>query len=182
MIYGFGKSNRQYTILLSEIFNYNDDLKLLERDSMQYLFSFSRLTNFQEAASIVRIADRRNDVLLLDTLYFYFSNIRLDELTTLPSEWFHFLHINDAVEEIPTTREGMIGIARDERLCIGEGSIDLGQNCNGCQPFHFRSSCRTAKRSRNWDMKGMHDAAWRQPINILINTKVCAKSSQFCTH
>jgi sugar phosphate isomerase/epimerase len=88
--------------------------------------TFSRLTNLQEAADIVRAANRGNGGLLLDTLYYHFSNIRPDELAALPPEWFHFLHINDTVEEIPTTREGMIHIARDARLYMGEGCIDLG--------------------------------------------------------
>jgi len=87
--------------------------------------SFSRLTNLQEAADIVRAANRPNGGILIDTLYFHFSNISLDELTALPSDWFHFLHINDTVEKIPTTREGMIHIARDERLYVGEGCFDF---------------------------------------------------------
>jgi sugar phosphate isomerase/epimerase len=88
--------------------------------------TFSRLTNLAEAADIVRSANRRNGGLLIDTLYYHFSNISLEELAELPRQWFHFLHINDTVEEIPKTREGMIYIARDERLYIGEGCIDLG--------------------------------------------------------
>jgi len=87
--------------------------------------TFSRLTNLQEAADIVRTANRDNGGILIDTLYVHFSNVRLDELTALPSGWFHFLHINDTFEEIPTTRDGMIHIARDERLYVGEGCIDF---------------------------------------------------------
>ena len=87
--------------------------------------SFSRLTSLAEAADIVRTANRDNGGLLLDTLYYHFSNISLDELTALPPEWFHFLHICDTVEEIPATREGKIQIARDERLYVGEGCIDF---------------------------------------------------------
>ena len=87
--------------------------------------TFSRLTNLQEAADIVRAANCSNGGILIDTLYIHFSNVHLDELTELPPDWFHFLHINDTIEKIPTTRDGMIHIARDERLYVGEGCIDF---------------------------------------------------------
>ena len=87
--------------------------------------SFSRLTNLQEAADIVRAADRSNGGILIDTLYFHFSGIRVDELEELPGKWIHFLHICDAPENIPEHKEGMVRIARDERLYFGEGCIDF---------------------------------------------------------
>lgn len=87
--------------------------------------SFSRLTNLQETADIVRAADRSNAGVLLDTLYFHCSRVGLEELSELPAEWFHFMHICDTREDIPTTREGLIHIARDERLYFGEGCIDF---------------------------------------------------------
>jgi sugar phosphate isomerase/epimerase len=87
--------------------------------------SFSRLTNLRETADIVRAADRPNGGILIDTLYFHFSRIRLDELDGLPREWLHFLHISDTLTTIPDTREGMIRIARDDRLYVGEGCIDF---------------------------------------------------------
>jgi len=87
--------------------------------------SFSRLTNLQEAADIVRAADRPNCGILLDTLYFHFSLVGLDELEGIPRDWFHFMHICDTADEIPTNKEDMIHIARDERLYLGEGCIDF---------------------------------------------------------
>ncbi len=87
--------------------------------------TFSRLTNLEEAADIVRAANCDNGGILIDTLYFHFAGVRLDQLAALPPDWFHFLHICDTVEEIPNTREGMIHIARDERLYVGEGCIDF---------------------------------------------------------
>ena len=38
---------------------------------------------------------------------------------------FNFLHICDVSDEIPDSKEGMIKVARDERLYIGEGCIDF---------------------------------------------------------
>jgi sugar phosphate isomerase/epimerase len=87
--------------------------------------SFSRLTNLQEAADIVRAAARPNCGILLDTLYFHFSLVGLDELEGIPREWFHFMHVCDTADTIPTNKEDMIHIARDERLYLGEGCIDF---------------------------------------------------------
>ena len=87
--------------------------------------TFSRLTNLQEAADIARAADRSNGGVLIDTLYFHYSKVGIDELLTLPGEWFNFMHVCDVSNEIPDSKEGMIKVARDERLYIGEGCIDF---------------------------------------------------------
>jgi sugar phosphate isomerase/epimerase len=87
--------------------------------------TFSRLTNLQEAADIVRAADRPNCGILIDTLYVHFSRVGPDELTALPREWLHFMHLCDTSKEIPPTRDGMVHVARDERLYVGEGCIDF---------------------------------------------------------
>ncbi len=87
--------------------------------------SFSRLTNLQEAADIVKGAGRSNCGILLDTLYIHFSQIGLDEIAALPKEWFQFVHLCDAPAGIPGTRDGLIQIARDARLYPGEGCIDF---------------------------------------------------------
>jgi sugar phosphate isomerase/epimerase len=87
--------------------------------------TFSRLTTLQEAADIVRAAERSNCGILIDTLYFHFSRVGLDELAALPRQWLHFIHLCDTSEEIPTTRDGLLHVARNERLYIGEGSIDF---------------------------------------------------------
>lgn len=87
--------------------------------------TFSLLTSLQEAADIVRASGCHNGGILIDTLYIHFSGVDLEELSALPPEWFHFMHICDTAHSIPTTREGMIRIARDERLYVGEGCIDF---------------------------------------------------------
>ena len=87
--------------------------------------SFSRLKDLQEAADVVKAANRPNGGILIDTLYYHFSGVRIEELDKLPMEWIHFLHVCDAPLEIPEHKEGMIHIARDERLYFGEGCIDF---------------------------------------------------------
>lgn len=87
--------------------------------------TFSRLTNLQEAVDIVQAADRENGGIFIDTLYFHLSRVTLDELEALPRKWIHFMHIADTGPEIPTTREDMIHLVRDDRLYVGEGCIDF---------------------------------------------------------
>ena len=87
--------------------------------------SFSRLSNLQEAADIVRSANRPNCGILIDTLYLHFSRVGLDEVEALPKEWLHFMHICDVGEEIPETEDGMKRIAREGRLYPGEGCLDF---------------------------------------------------------
>lgn len=87
--------------------------------------TFSRLTNLQEAADIVRAANRPNGGILIDTLYLHFSGVGLDELAALPREWLHFMHLCDTSREMPTTRDGLIHVAREERLYVGSGNINF---------------------------------------------------------
>jgi sugar phosphate isomerase/epimerase len=87
--------------------------------------TISRLTNLQAAVDIVSAADRPNGGILLDTLYLHFSGVSLDELSGLPRDWIHFLHICDTAEKIPPTREEMTHVIRENRLYLGEGCIDF---------------------------------------------------------
>ncbi|KPJ75836.1 MAG: hypothetical protein AMJ54_13845 [Deltaproteobacteria bacterium SG8_13] len=116
--------------------------------------TFSRLTSLEEAAGIVRSVNRPNGGILIDTLYFHFSQMRLDELSALPPEWFHFMHICDTVEEIPTTREGMIHIARDDRLYVGDGCIDFAAIFDRLPPIPLSIELPNAQRVRQLGYEG----------------------------
>lgn len=116
--------------------------------------TFSRLTNLQQAADIVRAANCDNGGILIDTLYFYFAKVGLDELAVLPPDWFHFLHISDTVEDIPNNREGMIHIARDERLYVGEGCIDFGVIFDRLPAIPFSIELPNAKRVKELGYEG----------------------------
>lgn len=87
--------------------------------------TFSRISSLQEAIEIVSAAGRDNCGILLDTLYFHFSRMNVDELKALPPEWVHFAHICDTIQEVPSSIEGMKTIAREDRLYPGEGCIDF---------------------------------------------------------
>lgn len=116
--------------------------------------TFSRLTNLQEAADIARAADRSNGGILIDTLYFHYSKVGVDELQELPSEWFNFMHICDAPDEIPDSKEAMINVARDERLYIGEGCIDFPSVVKRLPHIPFSIELPNAARIKQYGFEG----------------------------
>lgn len=116
--------------------------------------TFSRLTNLAEAADIVRAAERPNGGILIDTIYTHFSRLDLAELDVLPREWFHFVHLADAPKKIPTTREGMVHIARDERLYPGEGCIDFAPLIDKLSPVTLSVELPNLKRVQELGYEG----------------------------
>lgn len=87
--------------------------------------TWAEVKNLQEALDVVRAVGRPNLGLLVDVLHFHRSRIRLEELDAVPREWFHFVHINDAPREIPSTVEKLIRTGREARLYPGEGAINI---------------------------------------------------------
>jgi sugar phosphate isomerase/epimerase len=81
--------------------------------------------NLSAAVKILRTAQRDNAAILVDMLHFDRSESSLEELSSLPREWFRMAHICDAPKEVPPTLEGKIHTGRDERLFPGEGGIDI---------------------------------------------------------
>lgn len=81
--------------------------------------------NLSTAVQVVRAVNRSNAGILVDMLHFGRSNSTLEELTSLPREWFRFVHVCDAAKEVPPTMAGIIRTARDERQFPGEGGIDV---------------------------------------------------------
>ncbi|SFC20630.1 sugar phosphate isomerase/epimerase family protein [Tropicimonas isoalkanivorans] len=86
--------------------------------------AFSRLTTLEEVLDILERTGRRNQGVLVDTLYMHFNKAPLMALERVPAEWINFLHICDA-EDLAFTKDEMIRIARDARLYPGEGAIDF---------------------------------------------------------
>jgi sugar phosphate isomerase/epimerase len=87
--------------------------------------TFSDAVTLRDAVDVVRAAGRDNAGILVDMLHFSRSRVGLDELDAVPREWFNLAHLCDARGEIPTTKEGLIHTARDERFYVGEGDIDI---------------------------------------------------------
>ena len=116
--------------------------------------TFSRLTSLQEAADIVREANRSNGGILIDTLYFHYSKTGLEGLELLPRKWFHFVHICDTSEVIPTSNNGMVHVARDERLYLGEGCIDFSAIFKRLPPVPCSIELPNIKRLKQFGYEG----------------------------
>lgn len=90
----------------------------------------SHVRNIKESLELIRTANRENVGILVDMLHFHRSRCTLEELDSIPREYFHFAHLCDAPQEIPTTLEGMKKATFDERLYVGEGGIDIAAILN----------------------------------------------------
>lgn len=89
--------------------------------------TWADVKNLQEAVDVIKSVDKDNCGLMIDTLHFHRSRVKLEELDDLPKEWFRFAHICDGPAEIPTDKEALIHTGRDARLYIGEGAINIGE-------------------------------------------------------
>jgi sugar phosphate isomerase/epimerase len=87
--------------------------------------TWTETPDLARAAKIVSGAARGNAGLLIDTLHFSRSNCSLSELAALPRSWFHYAQVCDAPQAPPDTVDGLINAARNERLFLGAGGLDL---------------------------------------------------------
>ena len=87
--------------------------------------TWTDLNNLDKAAALVRAAGRPNGGILIDTLHFFRSGCRPEEIADVPTDWLHFIHLSDAPAEAPTTVDGLLHTAREARLLPGEGGLDL---------------------------------------------------------
>lgn len=87
--------------------------------------SFSDVATLAQAVDVVQTAGQENAGLLIDTLHCHSAATNLGDLATIPEKWIHYVHICDAVADVPETREGRQRIAREQRLFPGEGAIDV---------------------------------------------------------
>lgn len=110
--------------------------------------TWASVSTLEEALDIVRTANRENGGIMIDTLHFDRSRVRLEELDAVPREWFHYAQICDAPKEIPTTQEGLIHTGREERLYVGEGGIDVAAILNRMPEIPYSLELPHAKRVR----------------------------------
>ena len=82
------------------------------------------------AVTVLEAVNKPNAGILIDTLHFERSHSSLEELKTLPREWFHFVHLCDAPKAHEKTQEEKTHTARAGRLFPGEGDIDLKEILN----------------------------------------------------
>lgn len=86
------------------------------------------------ASQIVAGVRRDNAGLLVDTLHFSRSNCDLQDLSQLPRSWFNYAQVCDAPADPPATVDELIHAARNERLFLGAGGLDVRGILNTLPP------------------------------------------------
>lgn len=78
-----------------------------------------------EVVNILETVKKENAGILIDIHHFHRAGTQPEDLTKLPKEWFHFVHLCDATTDIPKNDDEMIHIIREARSYIGDGGIDI---------------------------------------------------------
>ena len=81
--------------------------------------------NITQGARVVEASGRRNTGLIIDPLHFDRAACSLDELRSLPRDYFGYVQFCDAPAERPTDLDTLLFQARCERMIPGEGGLDL---------------------------------------------------------
>ena len=99
--------------------------------------TWASVSNLAEAKEVLDTVQKSNAGIMIDTLHFNRSRVTLEELSLIPKEWFHFVHVCDGPKEIPTTKEELIYTGRDARLYIGEGGINIAEILDAIPPVVY---------------------------------------------
>jgi sugar phosphate isomerase/epimerase len=86
---------------------------------------WTSVPNLAAASRIVEAAACENGGVLVDALHYDRSATTLDEIAALPANRVNYVQFCDGPTPYDASDEGLIRIARSERLFPGEGGIDL---------------------------------------------------------
>src|SRR5690606_2569631 len=86
---------------------------------------WTAVPDLQAALAIVEGADRLNGGVLVDALHFDRSATTLEEIAALPGSRVNYVQFCDGLVPYDPSDEGLIQVARGERLFPGQGGIDL---------------------------------------------------------
>ena len=90
---------------------------------------------------------------MVDIHHFHRAQDDVAELAKLPSEWFRFGHLCDAPGEIPSDRDEMTRILREERSYVGEGGIDVAAIMNAMPPMPYSIELPNLKKVAEYGYK-----------------------------
>ena len=105
------------------------------------------------AVDVLRTVDRTNAGIMVDVHHFHRANDNVSELAKLPAEWFHFGHLCDAPGEIPSDRDEMTRILREERSYVGEGGIDVAAIMNAMPAMPYSIELPNLKKVSEYGYK-----------------------------
>lgn len=105
---------------------------------------------------------------MIDIHHFHRSRDRVEDLDSVPREWFRYLHLCDAPAVIPDSMEEMTRVLREERSYVGEGGIDIASIINRIPEIPYSIELPNLKRSRELEMKNLPVAVCNLQRNISI--------------
>jgi sugar phosphate isomerase/epimerase len=102
--------------------------EMAERFGLTADLEFMPWTNVPDLSTATRIVKKVSSPaagILIDALHFDRSGARFEDLRWIPTQRLHYWQMCDGPAERPSTTEGLIHAAREERMFPGEGGIDL---------------------------------------------------------
>lgn len=88
---------------------------------------WTKVPHLNYARDIVEAAGASNGGVLIDALHYDRSETSLADVSALPTRMINYVQLCDGLADYDKSDEGLIRIARGERLFPGEGDIDLTQ-------------------------------------------------------
>jgi sugar phosphate isomerase/epimerase len=105
--------------------------------------------NLAGALDVLNTAKRENAGLMIDIHHFDRSGDKVEDLDKVPREWFRYLHLCNAPAEIPTSKEEMTRILREERMYLGEeGGINVANIVNRIPEIPYSIELPNIKRAQ----------------------------------
>jgi sugar phosphate isomerase/epimerase len=83
------------------------------------------VSTLQGAVDVLNGVNRKNAGIVVDTMHATLSGMHVEDLDTVPHQWFHVAHLCDVPRDVPPTREGLTSVIREGRLYAGEGCADI---------------------------------------------------------
>jgi len=87
--------------------------------------TYAGIRTLADAVRLVSAARCKNAGICIDTLHFDRSGSSVEELRSVPRSWFHYAQICDAPAQFSNDDDSLRLIAREGRLFLGEGGIDV---------------------------------------------------------
>lgn len=82
-------------------------------------------TSVNEAMDVMATVTHNNCGILVDAIHFDRSDASLEDLRAIPTRLLHYMQLNDAPAEKPTTTEELLHQGRVHRYLPGLGGLDL---------------------------------------------------------
>lgn len=86
---------------------------------------WTKVPDIQTCIQVVEGANQSNGGVLIDALHYDRAGMTPADIALIDPKWIHYVQFNDARKEFDPSTEGLIYIARQERMNPNEGELDL---------------------------------------------------------